>query len=33
MIWSPQEIADIDGIAEYIARDSEFYAAAVAQRL
>jgi len=33
LIWSPQAIADIDGIAAYIARDSEFYAAAVAQRL
>ncbi len=33
LIWSPEAIADIDGIADYIARDSEFYAAVVAQRL
>ena len=33
LIWSPQALDDIEGIAEYIARDSEFYAAVVAQRL
>ena len=27
--WSPEAIEDLDSIAEYIARDSEFYARAV----
>ncbi len=33
LIWSPHALDDIERIAEYIARDSEFYAATVAQRL
>lgn len=27
--WSPEAVEDIESIAEYISRDSEFYAKAV----
>lgn len=33
VIWSAEAIEDIDSIAEYIARDSRFYAAAVVNKL
>lgn len=29
--WSPEAIEDLESIAEYIGRDSEFYARAVAK--
>ncbi len=31
--WSPEAIEDLESIAEYIARDSEFYARAVVTEL
>jgi len=31
--WSPEAIEDLESIAEYIGRDSEFYAHAVATRI
>jgi addiction module RelE/StbE family toxin len=31
VVWSFQAIADLESIAEYIAKDSEFYAAAFVQ--
>jgi plasmid stabilization system protein ParE len=31
--WSPEAIEDLESIAEYIGRDSEFYARAVATRI
>ncbi|WP_198263194.1 type II toxin-antitoxin system RelE/ParE family toxin [sulfur-oxidizing endosymbiont of Gigantopelta aegis] len=31
--WSPEAIEDLDSIAEYIARDSEFYAQAVVSKI
>ena len=31
--WSPEAIEDIDSIAEYIARDSEFYARSVVNEI
>jgi len=31
--WSPEAIEDLDSIAEYIARDSEFYARAVVSKI
>lgn len=31
--WSPEAIEDLDSIAEYIARDSEFYAQAVISKI
>lgn len=30
VVWSPEAIEDVEAIAEYIGRDSEFYARAVA---
>ncbi len=30
--WSPEATEDLDSIAEYIARDSEFYAQAVVSK-
>jgi hypothetical protein len=32
VVWSPEALEDIQGIADYIARDSRSYAAAVVQR-
>jgi plasmid stabilization system protein ParE len=32
VIWSPRALADLEGICEYIARDSERYAKFFAQR-
>ena len=29
VVWSPEAIEDLESIAEYISRDSEFYAQAV----
>ena len=31
--WSPQALDDVDGVAEYIARDSVFYASAVVDKI
>jgi len=31
--WSPEAIEDLESIAEYIARDSEFYAKAVVTKI
>lgn len=31
--WSPEALEDVDGIAEYIAKDSPFYASAVASKI
>lgn len=31
--WSPEALEDVDGIAEYIARDSAFYASAVVSKI
>jgi toxin ParE1/3/4 len=31
--WSPEAVEDLESIVEYIARDSEFYANAVASRI
>lgn len=33
VIWSHEATADLEAIAEYIARDSEFYAAAFVQEI
>ena len=33
IVWSPEAIEDIEAIAEYIKRDSEFYAAAVVSKI
>ena len=33
LIWSPQAIEDIQSIAEYIARDSAFYAGSTVERI
>ncbi|MBI5015197.1 MAG: type II toxin-antitoxin system RelE/ParE family toxin [Deltaproteobacteria bacterium] len=33
VVWSPEAVEDVESIAEYIARDSEFYAKAVVSRL
>ena len=33
LIWSPQAIEDIEAIAEYIARDSAFYAESTVERI
>jgi plasmid stabilization system protein ParE len=33
LIWSPQAIADLSGICEYIARDSQHYARVVGERI
>ena len=30
VVWSPEAIEDVESIAQYIGRDSEFYARAVA---
>lgn len=31
--WSPEALEDVDAIADYIARDSRFYAAAVVEKI
>ncbi|MEE8058410.1 MAG: type II toxin-antitoxin system RelE/ParE family toxin [Pseudomonadales bacterium] len=31
--WSPEALEDVDGIAEYIAKDSAFYASAVVSKV
>ncbi|HVC96654.1 MAG TPA: type II toxin-antitoxin system RelE/ParE family toxin [Pirellulales bacterium] len=33
LTWSPQAIADLESICDYIARDSEYYAKLFGQRL
>lgn len=33
VIWSPEAIEDLESIAEYISRDSEFYARAVVTKI
>ena len=33
VVWSESAIADLDAIAEYIARDSEYYAAAFVEKV
>jgi addiction module RelE/StbE family toxin len=33
VIWSPEAIEDLEAIADYIARDSEFYARAVVKKV
>jgi toxin ParE1/3/4 len=31
--WSPEALEDVEAIADYIARDSKFYAAAVVEKI
>lgn len=33
VVWSPEAIEDVDSIADFISRDSAFYASAVVMRL
>lgn len=33
VIWSPRAVADLDAICEFIARDSDYYARLVGQRI
>jgi addiction module RelE/StbE family toxin len=33
VVWSPAALEDIESLAEYIARDSEFYAGAIVEQL
>lgn len=33
IIWSPSALADIESIAEFIARDSQFYAESTVQKI
>jgi toxin ParE1/3/4 len=33
VIWSPEALGDVEAIAEYVGRDSRFYARAVVQQL
>ncbi len=33
IVWSPEAVKDIESIAEYIERDSEFYAKAVVNKI
>ena len=33
VVWSPEAIEDLESIAEYISRDSEFYAQAVVTKV
>ena len=33
IVWSPEASEDIESIAEYIARDSEFYARSVVRKM
>jgi len=33
VVWSPEAVEDVEALAEYIARDSDFYAKAVVTKL
>ncbi len=33
VVWSPAALEDVESLAEYIARDSEFYAGAVVDKI
>lgn len=33
VVWSPEAVEDIESIAEYIGRDSEFYASSVVTKI
>jgi len=33
IIWSPQSLADLEGIADYITKDSSFYAKLVVEKV
>jgi len=33
VVWSPAALEDVESLAEYIARDSEFYARAVVNKI
>lgn len=33
VVWSPEALEDVDAIAAYIARDSNFYAAVVVEKM
>jgi len=33
VVWSPEALEDLDSIAAYLARDSQFYAAAVVAKI
>jgi len=33
VVWSPEALEDVEDIAAYIARDSQFYAGAVVERI
>ncbi|WP_411725795.1 type II toxin-antitoxin system RelE/ParE family toxin [Methyloglobulus sp.] len=33
VVWSPEAVEDLESIAEYIGRDSEFYARAVVTKI
>ena len=33
VVWSPEALEDVEAIAAYIARDSNFYAAAVVEKM
>jgi toxin ParE1/3/4 len=33
VVWSPEAVDDLESIAEYIARDSRFYAGAVVEKM
>ena len=33
VVWSPGAVEDVDSLAEYIARDSPFYAGAVVEKI
>ena len=33
VVWSPEATEDLESIAEYIAKDSEFYARAVVSKI
>ena len=33
VVWSPAALEDVESLAEYIARDSEFYARAVVDKI
>src|SRR6266498_4895344 len=33
VVWSPEAIEDVEAIAAYISKDSEYYASAVAQKI
>lgn len=33
VVWSPEALEDVEAIADYIARDSVFYAGAVVEKM